>query len=67
MDPQAKTIPNSSQSKHKCHFNSWVFGGGLSCLALLVLLSPNTFWFSNLMTLSVPDEGYSRYATCELN
>jgi len=37
MDPQAKTIPNSSQSKYKCHFNSWVF------LGRAILFSPFGF------------------------
>ena len=34
------------------------------------LLAPKAFeiiWFSNLSTLSVPDEGYSRNASCALN
>ena len=24
-------------------------------------------WFSNILALSVPEDGYSRYATCALN
>jgi hypothetical protein len=34
------------------------------------LLAPKTFkiiWFSNLSTLSIPDEGYSRNVSCALN
>jgi hypothetical protein len=31
-------------------------------------LAPNNFiWLSNILSLSVPDEGYSRNASCTLN
>jgi hypothetical protein len=44
----------------------------LSCLGPSILLLPNTLfniiiWPSNLSILSLPDEGYSRNASCALN
>ena len=41
----------------------------LSCLGPWVLLLPNILiiWLSNLLILSVPDEGYSRNVPCALN
>jgi len=41
----------------------------LSCLDLLVLFIPKLLiiWLSNLPIFGVPDEGYSRNASCALN
>ena len=41
----------------------------LSCLGPLVLLILKLYiiWLSNILALSVPDEGYSRNASCALN
>jgi hypothetical protein len=36
-------------------------------LGLLVLLLPKIIWFSDLSTLSIPDEGYSRNVLLTLN
>jgi len=48
-----------------CFANVW-----LSSLGPVALFLPNTFklfGISNLSVLSVPGEGYSRYALCALN
>ena len=39
----------------------------LSCLGSLVFMLPKIVWLSNLFALSVPDEVYSRNASCSLN
>ena len=39
----------------------------LLCLRSLVFLLPNTTWFSNILTLNVPDEAYSKNASRPLN
>ena len=43
-----------------------IVGFWLSCLGLLVVLLPNN-WLSNLSSFSLPDEVYSRDASCALN
>ena len=63
---KSKTI-KTSVSPHtdiSDHYRCW-----LSCLVPLVLLLQNLYiiWLSNLPVLSVPDEAYSRNASCALN
>ena len=48
----------------------FMFFSDIACIYELGLLAPKTFrnfWFSNLSTLSIPDEGSSKSASCALN